>query len=1017
MSLDELKQRLLRSVFSTGLAVALGCVSYATVDLAAYAQDDTSVTADDEDDEFEEEDEEERLVVTGSRIRRDTFTSASPIQVIDGEISRALGLTDTATILQQSNVAQGQQTDLGFSTVSGAITTGGPGSTSINLRGLNANRTLVLVNGRRLAPAGVEGAPSVADLGLIPGTLIDRVEILLDGASSVYGSDAVAGVTNVILRRDFDGLELDAFYSMPELGTGATQTYTATFGYNTDRGYVVFAGEFNQSDEITRGDRDSAFFEDFSPNTPQCELDIEIDEDGRLFQQCSSTLSGFLFGTGFGTAVIPTPGTTNIGIDGFSSTSLDPFNFTGFGPANDPLLRSFPERDVQTFIPGQRRFAFYTAGEYDTGLYGDLTVFFEASFANRQSSARRFGQTVFDVPATYPLNPLGRNAIVVALERFGTDVEVEQVRATFGFKGDLPFMDYGPMRDWEYELYGGYSRSNGFSDRRGIQNETRIAQVLNTARLNENGDPVCDPVGAVTGPDSFGVFTPLNCVVLDFFSPEYLQTGQYPTKEENAFAVAPRISRTVVEQSIVNGFATGTLYDLPAGPLSAVIGFEYRDDEIVTQTDIVGRDGGQLGFFQDLGATGSRSLAEAFFEFDIPVLKDLPFARELTVNAAARYTEEEFFGSAWTWRAQGLYQPVDFLTLRGTYGTSFRAPDTGEQFGLGVTSFVADLDPCEVPINAIITDPDGNQVYSAADDMRDPTVLANCVAQGVDPTSLGVLGLGTPTLTFQGQGTRSQNGGNPDIGPETSRAWSAGLVFEQTFFDSFDLQLAATYWDILVEGQITTLTASQVVADCLNTPNLANDFCSLFNRNPVTGFIDIVNAFSVNAGEVTARGFDINLNYRQEFDILDEVVTLSVFAAGTRALENDQQLTTRVDHQLGEPGFPRWRANFTSTVNWEAVTFLWRTRFIDSMLVEFGEPAGTQCATCTEYRRYDEYLVHDLSLTWAPDTWRLRVGVNNVFEAPPPLVDDGLGGNDNFINGLGHDPFGRTYFVNIAKAF
>ena len=173
----------------------------------------------------------EEIVTTGSRIARDTFSSISPLQVIDGETSRDLGLVDTAELLRQTTVVQGQQFTTGLSTSAGILTDNGPGSSTVSLRGLDAGRTLVLINGRRLAPAGVGGAPSAPDLNLVPGTLIDRVDVLLDGASSVYGSDAVAGVVNVILRSDFDGLQLDAYRSHTNLGnSGGDQRVLSATG-------------------------------------------------------------------------------------------------------------------------------------------------------------------------------------------------------------------------------------------------------------------------------------------------------------------------------------------------------------------------------------------------------------------------------------------------------------------------------------------------------------------------------------------------------------------------------------------------------------------------------------------------------------------------------------------------------------------------------------------------------------------------------------------------------------------
>ena len=229
MTQDIWKKKLLATTLFAGVAGGIWAG-------AAIAQETSSTPAAEASDEEEEapivieevadEDEarQERVVVTGSRLARDEYSSVSPLQVIDGDTARDLGLVDASDLLGQTTVVQGQQTTTGLSTSAGLLSDNGPGSATASLRGLDAGRTLVLINGRRLAPAGVRGAPSAPDLNLIPGSLIERVDVLLDGASSVYGSDAVAGVVNYILRTDFDGLQLDAFYTDPEMrGNGGKQ--------------------------------------------------------------------------------------------------------------------------------------------------------------------------------------------------------------------------------------------------------------------------------------------------------------------------------------------------------------------------------------------------------------------------------------------------------------------------------------------------------------------------------------------------------------------------------------------------------------------------------------------------------------------------------------------------------------------------------------------------------------------------------------------------------------------------
>src|SRR5210317_1791472 len=232
---------------------------------AAFAQDDS----DDMDDVVQEDDDVvDEVVVTGSRLKRDTYSSISPLQVITGQISREVGLINAGDILQESTASSGQQIDLSFQ---GFVLDNGPGSTTVSLRGLGEARTLVLVNGRRLAPGGVEGAPFAANLDLVPASLVQQYDLLLDGASSVYGSDAIAGVANIILRKDFDGFELEMYSRVPQESGGMDHTLSAVWGKNWDRGFIGVGAEFVDSERVRLEDR---------PWTAGCDKHYEIDDDG-----------------------------------------------------------------------------------------------------------------------------------------------------------------------------------------------------------------------------------------------------------------------------------------------------------------------------------------------------------------------------------------------------------------------------------------------------------------------------------------------------------------------------------------------------------------------------------------------------------------------------------------------------------------------------------------------------------------------------------------------------------------
>ena len=359
----------------------------------------------------------EEVVVTGSRLRSSTYSSISPLQIIDAEFQREVGLIDATEILQNSTNAGGQQIDLTFN---GFVLDNGPGSTTISLRGLGANRTLVLMNGRRLAPSGVEGAPSAPNISLVPQLMISRYENLLDAGSSIYGSDAIAGATNIITRKDFDGLEVQVFADTPDRNGGDSSTISAAWGFNTDKSVFGIGIEYSESERIRYQDR---------PWTNECTGNVEITQSGEIRRQdqyyanlgypdvgqCSSlslAARTFVPGTPFG-SIYYTPGTSNGGWPNFTESG-DPFlgvasdgNGDGVGDINflDYNLNGAPSDLTSDLFPKSESMNILAYGE--TTLDGDMNVtpYFEAMYNTyevNQNSGE--GQLFPNVPALNPYN-------------------------------------------------------------------------------------------------------------------------------------------------------------------------------------------------------------------------------------------------------------------------------------------------------------------------------------------------------------------------------------------------------------------------------------------------------------------------------------------------------------------------------------------------------------------------------------------------------------------------------------
>lgn len=980
----------------------------------------------------------EEITVTGSRVARDTFTSISPLQVIDGEVARDLGLVDTAELLQQTTVVQGQQFTTGVSTSAGLLTDSGPGSANASLRGLDAGRTLVLVNGRRLAPAGVRGAPSAPDLNMIPGTLIQRVDVLLDGASSVYGSDAVAGVVNVILRSDFDGLQLDAFQSLTNLPNkgGDQQVYTATWGVNDDRGFIGFAFEYSETEGYTYGDAGN-FYE---PYAGDCQSNYYTGASGTLYEQC---------GGAFGHGGVSTGGLGFFGWDGVTQVPGFPLGFFPIpvtadlltpGSANGAALLLWPEELNATFAPDFKRTSVFSLGEFSPGWYGDATPYFEASWASRQTTTNTSGQSRIRVPGDYALGSFGGiTGTLYFNENFVSEVEVAQTRVTTGIKGDLPFMDgVGSFSGWTYDAYTSYSRSSGQDSFNGSPYFPRLEQTLSNTRFDTvTGEFVCDPRTVE------GEAQQVTCRPLNFFDPTFIFTGRFPDPDDNAYLFPNRITNTIVEQKVFQAFATGEMFDIPWGDAaSLVLGVEYRDDTIRTDTSAGAGSGDFFRFFADPGSNGTRWLREVFTEIDLPLVTDRTGIQELSLNAAARWTEEKSFGEETTYRVQLQYAPVEWLRIRGTQGTSFRAPNLGEQFGGSVVGFGNPNDPCRVPgVSVPFVDHDNDpntpeiRLYNPNLDPREQSVIDNCQNGGgpfglepTNPFALGIRGLGTQNPVFFGAPTQVATGSNPELKAETSTAGTVGIVFEQPWTDRFDLRVSANYFDIEIEDEVDQLTATTIAARCYNSAGLVDQTCGFITRAPrdeaddTSGEITFISALNQNLGRQVVRGVDYNVDFNMDIAAVNYNLILRATESRAQTEEEFRATEIFVNNDLREFGNPVWRANLTNIIEYGDWSFLWQARFIGRQIEDNDDPEDTTTSffspcvqagdtPCVQFEDLDDYTIHDLSVAWRGESYVIRLGINNVFDEAPPLTAN----NDlSLLGGIGYDLQGRTVFLNVS---
>ena len=523
------------STISLVLGAASPVFAQATAEEKPAAEE--VVVVDDQTESEKAEEEKSGIVVTGSRLRQTTFSSISPLQVIKNEEAEDTGEFEAASLLQKSEAASGQQID---GTFNGFVLDNGPGSQTLNLRGLGADRTLLLINGRRMAPAGVEGAPTNPSVNLIPSSLVDRYDLLLDGASSIYGSDAVAGVVNVILRKNFDGLTLRANGNINPQGAGEDYTISGSWGANNDRGFFGVGVEYAKTAAVRLKDR--AFFRG-------CNKHYEIDQYGnpRTIDVASNALVGarspglsvsvneckvegisgriFIDQTNYG-SVYYTPGVGNTRIPNYNENSFGgrdiDANRDGIVDVDFQNVNTNGSNLNQVFQNGRRLLNVMAVGEYTFEGDANITPFFEFNYSRNEADADNTGapQLFPFVPATNAFNPCNRFAVggvdcraaqnaafgsrlstgfdlsvqpIVAVEgdRNNFSTIQEQYRGVFGVKGDLPFLGSG----WNFEASGVYSKAIGQSRRFGIR-EDKLAFALGIDPTADfNGDGVFDNNG------------------------------------------------------------------------------------------------------------------------------------------------------------------------------------------------------------------------------------------------------------------------------------------------------------------------------------------------------------------------------------------------------------------------------------------------------------------------------------------------------------------------------------------
>ena len=951
----------------------------------------------------------DEIVITGSRIRRDAYSDSLPLTVITNERALLSGLDNVAEILRGSALASGVQVD---NTFTGFVVSGGPGASTFGLRNLDAGRTLVLLNGRRFTAAGTRGQVSNVDLSSIPFIAVQRIEVLKDGASSVYGADAVAGVVNIITRRRFDDFVVEVDWQ-DDADYGAV---SMLWGRTFDRGYIDIAVETSKLGPVKRFERE------FSA------CDERRLTNGDLHPSRFAPTRGRCFGAINAYVDVYGPARTPISLVPDSSANLFglgiPWRQATYGPDGNRIVETGFRDDRnsmdQDLLPQRELLQLYSDGLLDLDLgefLGAASATYEFYFSRREDvlggGHRQFFPYVHPNNPTNPFGIVGGTArpIVMSYDMLDPDTRVENDVAALNLGLD------GDRGDFSWEANIGYSRSRGgWSYDSWLKD--KVARSLSSG-IAPDGSLQCvfDPLqmyfaagsgfeDAVLGRILEQGADP-SCVPLDLFNAKAIRGGV----GRGAADYISEIQHLETDYDLLTATFNleGRLFDMPAGEARGVLGLEWRSRELDDRPSAASAIDNQWGFTGAGRTRGDDRVGEVYGEVELPLLGARPWAEELTLNTSYRWTDYSSYGDDTTWRALLNYAPTAAVRLRASLGTSFRAPAIYELFLANQTGFAsASIDPCNN-----FRDP-SSDIDSGSERYRN---CAGLEERGVIPPGYSAT-----------SAVNVVTGGNLDLKAETSESKTVGLVLTPDLADyipvlGVDLSLAFDYYEIDLNNSISRLGAGTVLSRCYSSANFTAPECALIGDRAQSGELGFVNSSYVNVAVESSRGFDISLRADREFGFGD----LSFDVLGTRVLGYEYGLTGDSDtfQYIGHHAYPQWRGEADLRLDWRDYTLTWSMDYVGSTNEEPVYELFSD-RSVTNLRKAAGSLYHTVSARYADPNGRyvLVAGILNLLDDEPPRLGWGGWGPSatapvdfNIPIGAGYDYLGRRLFASVSYSF
>lgn len=920
----------------------------------------------------------DRIEVTGSRIRQASVETAQPVVVLSRETIENMGVTSVADILQNLTSAGSPAISRGDVLASGENV----GGYYIDLRNLGASRTLILVNGKRLG-ANTTG---LQDLGQIPASAIERIEVLKDGASSIYGSDAIAGVVNVITRRRFEGAELNAYYGQLNEGNGTNQTVDFTIGTTGDRGGVTMSIDYGKEEPIWARDVWYARDGSLGPDFPGAGWS-PVSQNGSFCDPCSPSSAAVWW------TLIP-------GEDPTDRASYQPHTAAFNANSNEQMMAR----------TGIERRSIFVAGEYD--ITDNVRFVADALYNHRETT-----QTVAGYPFQTAAFGIGLSGDSAFNPTPGTDLTIRRrlwevprttennlstYRLTAAFEG---YFELGNTT-WDWDAGGVWNRNEMLKVGRGDASLAAMEAAMGPSFVNAQGVVQCgtpdDPIPLGTNLGA-GECTPVNPLLPYGVA----GAGSLSNADVQTFLFPYYHDRGLTESTTYFANLSGTVVELPAGDLGIAVGYEHRNERGRFVPDAFN----QAGLSTGLPATttaGGYKLDEVYVELAIPLLREVPGAHELSLNVASRYSDYSTFGDTTNNKFGLVWRPIEDLLVRATYAEGFRAPSVDNLYGGVGGSFEYYTDPCGS------TGP-GNVAGGAT-----------CTAAGV-PADYVQLGQGLqPCATFPCQ-TPDQflSGSNPNLTPETAETMTAGIVYSPEWVTGLDFSL--DWYKVEIDNLIASDSVTDILQDCY-LRGIA-ERCTLFTRDPTDFHINALNFSLTNKGRLETEGYDLGVRYKlpetaygnfsvdwqvsyiSEYNLWannnpDTVPQPSVSFAGTFRTRSNLGL----DWQFGDFG-ATWTARYFSAMKEGCVI----TDEFDEDYCNIPDYVAPDVPDGLPLRRVGSNTFHDVQFRYnTPWNGTVSVGANNVTDHKGPLMFSAP--NNQFAYYGGFD-IGRTVYMKYQQRF